>query len=433
MGSNSNHPIPAGGGSNFSTSELINLEVKGQPIATAVEALAGKVNLPTEHWYDLLGEAHARGFVVAGATKDALLTDFHGAINQAISKGTTLQQFRQQFDDIVARHGWEYKGGRNWRSQIIYNTNIQTAYQAGRYAELNDLAESGMAPYWEYRTKEDGRVRPQHQSWDGLLLPADDPWWDSHFPPNGWNCRCRVWPRTKGDLRRSGKTGPDQAPNDGTVPWTNPATGEVMAIPKGIDPGWAYNPGKASFGKKLSSEAMDNWRGSSDKWQPLTPGDWQASGRPALIPVDPPQAKLGPKAEGKEDLVSKITAAIGGEEKVFTVSAGEFSYPVLVNAETLADHINDMSRAEFAPYLPELMTDPFEVWMSFERHSASGKVVLRQRVIKAVDVEQDRGLLMVANSTNGIMEAWTFIPASNLKYLNKQRRGMLVWGREIRT
>lgn len=410
--------------------DLINLEVKGRPIDRAVDFLANKVNLPTDHWHDMLGEAHARGFVVAGATKDALLVDFHTAINQAIGQGTTLEQFRKEFDSIVATHGWEYKGGRNWRSQVIYNTNIQTAYQAGRFAELTELAADGLATNWEYRTKGDSRVREQHDQWNGLILAADDPWWQSHFPPNGWGCRCRVWPRTDGDLRRAGKSGPDRAPDDGTVPWTNPSTGEVMQIPKGIDPGWDYNPGQAAFGRKLSSEAMDNWRAGSNKWQRLTMGDWRDYRRPALIPVDLPQARLGQAATSKQELAQMIDRAIGGGEKVFSVAAGEFTYPLLVNAETLADHIGDLQRAEFVPFLPELMQEPFEVWLSFERHSASGQVVLRQRVIKAVKLGPDRGLLMVANSVNGIMEAWTFIPTSDLKYLNGQRQGKLVWSRK---
>lgn len=231
----------------LATAELIRLEVIGKPLQPAVEYLAAKLDLPTKQWSDLLGEAHTRGFMVAGAATEDLLVDFHGAINKAISEGTPLEQFRRDFDQIVARHGWDYTGGRNWRSQVIYNTNIQTAYQYGRYQELESIASSGLASFWEYRTKEDGRVRPLHQQWDGLVLAADDPWWDSHFPPNGWGCRCRVWPRTNGDLQRAGKSGPDHTPNDGTVEWINPSTGEVLQIPKGIDPGWDYNPGKVSL------------------------------------------------------------------------------------------------------------------------------------------------------------------------------------------
>lgn len=413
----------------LTNSQLINLEVKGRPFAAAVDYLANKVNLPTEHWYDLLGAAHARSLVVAGATKSALLTDMHGAINRAIGNGTTLEQFRKEFDTMVATHGWEYRGGRNWRSQVIYNTNIQTAYQAGRYQELNAMAGDGVATYWEYRSKQDSRVRPQHQQWDGLILAADDPWWDTHFPPNGWGCRCRVWPRTAGDLRRAGKSGPDRRPTDGTVEWVNPATGEVLQIPKGIDPGWDYNPGQASFGRRLSAEAMDAWRTGADKWQRLTIGDWQSYDRPALIPIDQPVAKVGPKATSQAELTRMIEEAIGGQDKVYAVAAGEFEYPMLVNAESLASHITDLKRAAFVPFLPELLSQPSEVWMGFERHSGSGQVVLRQRVIKAIDIGTDRGLLMVANSVNGIMEAWTFIPTSNLKYLNGQRQGKLVWSR----
>ncbi len=166
--------------------KLINLEFKGKPFTEAIEYLRQKANLSTKHWWELIGEAHNQSFVVAGAAKNELIEDFHQAINKAIGEGTTLDEFRKDFDNAVAKHGWSYNGSRYWRSRLIYNVNVRNAYQAGRYAKLNSLAESDAAPYWEYRDKGDVRVRPQHHSWNGIILRADDSWWDTHYPPNGW-------------------------------------------------------------------------------------------------------------------------------------------------------------------------------------------------------------------------------------------------------
>ena len=38
----------------------------------------------------------------------------------------------------------------------------------------------------------------------------------------------------------------NRSPKVETYEWTNPKTGEVTDVPKGIDPGWAYNPGKSA-------------------------------------------------------------------------------------------------------------------------------------------------------------------------------------------
>ncbi|MBW2560799.1 MAG: hypothetical protein JRE40_08090 [Deltaproteobacteria bacterium] len=43
-----------------------------------------------------------------------------------------------------------------------------------------------------------------------------------------------------------GKDAPDTAPDDGTYEWKDKATGQIRQVPKGIDPGWAYNVGEAS-------------------------------------------------------------------------------------------------------------------------------------------------------------------------------------------
>jgi hypothetical protein len=45
--------------------------------------------------------------------------------------------------------------------------------------------------------------------------------------------------------RSDGQGGPDKAPPSPTREYTNPRTGEISRVPVGIDPGFAYNPGKS--------------------------------------------------------------------------------------------------------------------------------------------------------------------------------------------
>lgn len=218
----------------------------GLPFEEAISYFRGKVRMPADHWTGVWKEAHARAFMVAGATSDALLSDFQQAIQKALTQGTTLAEFRKDFDEIVKRHGWSYTEKHpGWRAQVIYETNLSTAFSAGRYVQQTEPATLAAFPYWIYRHSGNRHPRLMHLGWDGLTLRADDPWWDSHYPPNGWHCGCRVSISSEAGLRRMGKDGPDEAPPLGTKEWRNPKTGEVHQVPVGIDPGFDYNPGKA--------------------------------------------------------------------------------------------------------------------------------------------------------------------------------------------
>ena len=98
----------------------------------------------------------------------------------------------------------------------------------------------------------------QHLAWNGLVLRADDPFWHSHFPPNGWGCNCGVRPVSGRGLARMGKSGPDQAPPIATREWRDPK-GRVHHVPIGIDPGFDYNPGMAwqAGGEAIPVKAPD--------------------------------------------------------------------------------------------------------------------------------------------------------------------------------
>ena len=111
--------------------------VFGLPFAEAEAFFRRKLNVPTSAWNDLWQAEHAKGFMTAGAMKADLLADMRNAVDQAIAGNLDLAEFRQQFDSIVQKHGWAYNGGRNWRSALIYDINVNTAYQAGRWQQAH--------------------------------------------------------------------------------------------------------------------------------------------------------------------------------------------------------------------------------------------------------------------------------------------------------
>ncbi|MBU2867129.1 phage head morphogenesis protein [Pacificibacter marinus] len=213
--------------------------------------------VPTFAWDDLIAAQHDRAFMVAGATKADLLADLAAAVEKAIAEGTTFETFKQDFRNTVQRHGWHgwtgegTKRGEEWRMRVIYDTNLQTTYMAGRHAQLI----TGNYPFWVYRHGGSYDPRPQHLAWDGLILPSDHPFWRSHFPPNDWGCSCRVFgARSEAGARRVGGKPEVQLGTNWAAPL--PKTG----APAGVGKGWDYAPG-ASVSDLINalSGKVGNW------------------------------------------------------------------------------------------------------------------------------------------------------------------------------
>lgn len=393
-----------------------------------IDFFRNKLRLPTATWMDIWQEQHAKAFVVAGAMKDELLADFQAAIAKGISGESTLEDFRRDFDAIVKKHGWSYNGGRNWRSRVIYDTNLRTAYAAGRYQQMQQLKRS--RPYWQYKHSiAVTDAREEHLSWDGMVLRADDPWWDIHYPPNGWGCQCYVRTLSARDMERKGLT-VSQAPQTVMVDKTVGVrtTPRTVQVPEGVDPGFAYNPGKAAWGQQLSQKVFDDFKASGQSaWQPKITTTFADIGRPREIPLDKPSTFLTARNLSAALMAEQLKVHLNGEEKVFDVH----SLPVLVNAKTLADHI-DPNRSEYLPLVVDTLESPYEVWINFDEHQATGQIALRARIIKAFDIGDGKVLLVTAQVNKGMLEAWTMIPLSSKKtsYLDKQRVGRLVYGKE---
>jgi SPP1 gp7 family putative phage head morphogenesis protein len=216
---------------------------------------------PTFRWSDVWEAEHARAFMVAGVAQADVLQLFADALRDPLRQGKSLKDFAAQLKPQLVAKGWwgdieitdpttgELRTTRfnDARLQLIYDTNLRQSYAAGRWASAQ--RNRARMPLLMYRTMRDERVRASHAQWDGLVLPVDDPFWDTHYPPNGWRCRCTAFALSESDLRRRQARGEritTTRPAVQMMGYRDPRTGEEAQVPVGIDPGWAYNAGKAS-------------------------------------------------------------------------------------------------------------------------------------------------------------------------------------------
>lgn len=67
---------------------------------------------------------------------------------------------------------------------------LTTATMIGKWKTIQ--AEKDVLPWLRYETVGDSRVRAKHAKLDGITRRVSDSFWDKHYPPNDWNCRCTV-------------------------------------------------------------------------------------------------------------------------------------------------------------------------------------------------------------------------------------------------
>ncbi|MGO4735971.1 phage minor head protein [Bosea sp. 2KB_26] len=217
-----------------------------------VEYFDRRPSRPSFRWDEVAPREHALGFTVARTAGFDILDDIRTAVRKGVVDRIPFSQFRDELVPLLKAKGWwgeksvtdprtgeiaKVQLGSLRRLNLIYDANIRSAEAAGDWARIQRVKD--VLPYLEYLTSTSERKRPLHLSWVGTTLPVDDGWWATHYPPNGWRCKCRVrsraMPRDGAQLTR---------PPLNLRPWANGTTGESRLVPAGIDPGWDHNPGR---------------------------------------------------------------------------------------------------------------------------------------------------------------------------------------------
>lgn len=159
---------------------------------SALEFLKQKKSLPSKLYRELEDEARAKAFTVSGYSRIEVLEQFLQELEAAIEQGTTKETFREHMNTFLEEKG--YEGMNPWKADVVYRTNLQTAYNAGHYKAMTEPMTRKLRPYWQYITAGDGDVRPSHAAMQGKVFRCDDPIWDIWYPPQ-WlplPMQCRV-------------------------------------------------------------------------------------------------------------------------------------------------------------------------------------------------------------------------------------------------
>ncbi|WP_175845148.1 phage minor head protein [Burkholderia arboris] len=369
-------------------------------------------------WQDVAAETHARAFTVAGVMKVDVLQDIRQALAKSLEKGTTFDDFKRQISPVLERKGWLGKGmivdqdtgeieGKRLtprRLETIFQTNMQSAYMAGRYA--TQLEQVGTHPYWEYVAILDSRTRPAHRALAGSVYRYDDPFWQTFYPPNGYRCRCRVRTRTQGYVDRNdvavrssagqleeveqpvGRDGQTQP----AIAYKDPVTGRKL-LP---DPGFGSNPG-AQWMKPFTPPPMDTLPQSTPngvempapKPHPVAPGDYMGAFQTPEQYASMFMKRFGAAIGKPTTYTDVIGEQLQVNEWMFKDGAGRW-------AKNLEQH------GPYVGLVADAIQNPDEIWLSWELINDAWE--LRRRYLRVV--ESERGVWGLSVFETG-QEGWT--------------------------
>ena len=153
----------------------------------AAEFIRSKAAVDPNRYRHLPDDLKARGFTVAYVHKADVLERMRNKIAK-LPEGGDWKEIRRELAEEIS----PFLGGNDVaaekKAELLLRTHGFQAYAAGRF--LSQQENITAMPFIMYHTVGDSNVRDEHDALDGVVLPADDDFWSSHYPPWDFGCRC---------------------------------------------------------------------------------------------------------------------------------------------------------------------------------------------------------------------------------------------------
>ena len=163
----------------------MDADFSSSPHKEAAALIRGKPAVAREVFDGLLPELRARAFTISGIESANVMQRTQDAI-AGVAEGIPWDEAKESIIEELDPFLGE---GSTARAELLLRTHAFQSFQASnwRLAQENDDTT-----HLQYLTMEDDRVRESHAALEGIILPKNDPFWQTHFPPWEWGCRCRT-------------------------------------------------------------------------------------------------------------------------------------------------------------------------------------------------------------------------------------------------
>lgn len=167
-----------------------------RPNVEAAAFIRGKTPVSRDVFDRMLPELRARCFVITGIESANAVQKVRDRIAE-VPEGADWNTVRKDIAETMSP--WLDEDAAARRADLLLRAHGFQAYQATQWNL--DQQTKDTHPYYLYRTAEDDAVRDSHAALDGIILPIDDPFWQTHYPPWDWGCRCEVIAISEDDMR----------------------------------------------------------------------------------------------------------------------------------------------------------------------------------------------------------------------------------------
>jgi SPP1 gp7 family putative phage head morphogenesis protein len=165
--------------------------------------------------------------VFSGAKTHQTIVDMSSAVYDEKGFKRSFSEFKKLVKGTTENEGiFDKHMTRHLKTE--FDTSVAAAQSGRQWLEI--VEDSDIFPYLRYNAVNDERTRESHAVFDGVVRAASDSFWNTHMPPNGFNCRCTV------DQVEEEEGQKNETPKD-----------QIKGLPDPDDKLFAYNPGKSGY------------------------------------------------------------------------------------------------------------------------------------------------------------------------------------------
>ena len=339
-------------------------------------------------------------FVFSGAKTFAQIAELREILLDSDGKLRLWEDFWESATEIHRDYNHNYL-------KAEYHFAVASSQMASLWADVE--ADKDALAFLVYDAVQDRRTRAEHAALDGVTLPVDSPFWNFYYPPNGWNCRCTVR-RTATPEKISDETAAMKA---GDAAINQPAfknnVGKTRVIFKDGHPYFQKTNGNLT---EMDAEKNYGMRSIERIYR-------DRSSLPARAPEPSTRADAETWFRNLPRDADKpaVLPAFGGRKIAFDDEG--FAH-ILKKTEE--------ERWRFVHNLPNVLSDPDEVWFGFHRGEKGENKYPGYKFIKYF---RDAPIVVVVHETDGAWRVKTAYKAygfseKETKPIKDERRGLLV-------